>query len=520
MPPNDMTRVEEGSKCQTYPVSRTSPFCVLNSVIPTPFDPVSPVYEFCAPYKRPDMKIYCTLGLGVDVVCPALIGERKAAFTQLRAETLLYGGWVRAPKPLFYTSRLPKQGFGTSVAPSRVDNIDPKTLDKSIGGTGKPASPNPGAESHCERTRVQTLALECLHPPNIRVRQVTPNGTRIVEDWLESRVLKEWEKGGRRRVGKVYREPTGKFHVCLDIHKKVQKGPTKHSRHAATKVVLEGHGSEPNLVEFFFVSGDVASGCVRKHPVTILVEYFTRRHVGGIRSHSVTIPLICKVTSQRRMTMLVERFKYLKQGRSRGKGGKNIKMTTRTLYVLLTLVVTIWATTTISEPTSDKLNYPALTCPIISLKEIKKILDTVSCNKLCTSIGNASAPSVNARYNLSDPVSVEAMVTVTPYSAEILFGRIRPKVIGRQCGQSNAVFCRKECIFKNEIYKAFEEKEDELDGQNMEYVGTRIDRDLSNLGVSYDVIIACYVATLASLIMHNQGPRNPQLGATTPSQVY
>nr|CAD7568573.1 unnamed protein product [Timema californicum] len=33
------------------------------------------------------------------------------------------------------------------------------------------------------------------------------------------------------------------------------------------------------------MTGDVASGCVMKHPVAMLVEYFARRHVGVIRSH-------------------------------------------------------------------------------------------------------------------------------------------------------------------------------------------------------------------------------------------
>nr|CAD7428419.1 unnamed protein product [Timema monikensis] len=37
------------------------------------------------------------------------------------------------------------------------------------------------------------------------------------------------------------------------------------------------------------MTGDVVSGCVRKHPDAIRVEYFARRHVGVIRSHPATI---------------------------------------------------------------------------------------------------------------------------------------------------------------------------------------------------------------------------------------
>nr|CAD7456727.1 unnamed protein product [Timema tahoe] len=44
------------------------------------------------------------------------------------------GGCVRASKTTFVTSRLSEQGFGTSVAPSRVDDVIPKPLDKRIVG--------------------------------------------------------------------------------------------------------------------------------------------------------------------------------------------------------------------------------------------------------------------------------------------------------------------------------------------------------------------------------------------------
>nr|CAD7439607.1 unnamed protein product [Timema bartmani] len=47
------------------------------------------------------------------------------------------GGWVRAYQTTVDTSRLSKQGFGTSMAPSRLDDVIPKPLYKRIGGTGK-----------------------------------------------------------------------------------------------------------------------------------------------------------------------------------------------------------------------------------------------------------------------------------------------------------------------------------------------------------------------------------------------
>nr|CAD7258201.1 unnamed protein product [Timema shepardi] len=55
------------------------------------------------------------------------------------------GGWVRASQTTVVTSCLSKQGFGTSMSPTRVDDVVPKPLDKRIGGTGKS-----GAERLCQ----------------------------------------------------------------------------------------------------------------------------------------------------------------------------------------------------------------------------------------------------------------------------------------------------------------------------------------------------------------------------------
>nr|CAD7201104.1 unnamed protein product [Timema douglasi] len=55
--------------------------------------------------------------------------------TQLRVETLLYGGLVRASQTTVITSRLSEQGFGTSMAPTR-------------------AYPGRDAESHSGHTKV------------------------------------------------------------------------------------------------------------------------------------------------------------------------------------------------------------------------------------------------------------------------------------------------------------------------------------------------------------------------------
>nr|CAD7444041.1 unnamed protein product [Timema bartmani] len=52
-------------------------------------------------------------------------------------DTTLWGGWVRASQTTVDTSRLSEQDFGTSMAPSRVDDVILKPLDKRIGGTGK-----------------------------------------------------------------------------------------------------------------------------------------------------------------------------------------------------------------------------------------------------------------------------------------------------------------------------------------------------------------------------------------------
>nr|CAD7440321.1 unnamed protein product [Timema bartmani] len=43
----------------------------------------------------------------------------------------------------------------------------------------------------CVHNDPQTLALECLHPPHIRVRQVAPSGTRIVEDRPEQLIVQD-----------------------------------------------------------------------------------------------------------------------------------------------------------------------------------------------------------------------------------------------------------------------------------------------------------------------------------------
>nr|CAD7577719.1 unnamed protein product [Timema californicum] len=79
------------------------------------------------------------------------------------------GGQVRASQTTFDTSRLSEQGSGTSMGPSRVDDLFPNPLDKRIGGTGK-----------CTHNDPQRHALERLHP-HIRVCQVAPSGTRIVD---------------------------------------------------------------------------------------------------------------------------------------------------------------------------------------------------------------------------------------------------------------------------------------------------------------------------------------------------
>nr|CAD7412431.1 unnamed protein product [Timema poppensis] len=58
-------------------------------------------------------------------------------------------GFVRASQTTIITSRLSEQVFGTSMAPTRVDDIVPKPLDKRIGGTGKiwrrRTAPGPGS---------------------------------------------------------------------------------------------------------------------------------------------------------------------------------------------------------------------------------------------------------------------------------------------------------------------------------------------------------------------------------------
>nr|CAD7460874.1 unnamed protein product [Timema tahoe] len=75
--------------------------------------------------------------------------------------------------------------FGTSVAPSRVDDIVPKSLDYRIGGTGKPVIERLRqllylqilVQSHivnvpgCIHNDPQTPALECLHPPHKHIHQ-------------------------------------------------------------------------------------------------------------------------------------------------------------------------------------------------------------------------------------------------------------------------------------------------------------------------------------------------------------
>nr|CAD7409300.1 unnamed protein product [Timema cristinae] len=90
-----------------------------------------------------------------------------------------------------------------SMAPPRVDDVVPKPLDKRIGGTRKSGveglrqSPEVVLDvrhiqvtmkslipdiPRCVPNDPQTHALERLHPPHIRVRQVAPSGTRIAED--------------------------------------------------------------------------------------------------------------------------------------------------------------------------------------------------------------------------------------------------------------------------------------------------------------------------------------------------
>nr|CAD7431485.1 unnamed protein product [Timema monikensis] len=91
------------------------------------------------------------------------------------------------------------QGFGTSMAPTSVNDVISKPLDKRIGGTRKSGieglrqSPEVVLDGRhiqvvmqslipdiprCAHNDPQTHALESLHPPHIRVRQVAPSGTR------------------------------------------------------------------------------------------------------------------------------------------------------------------------------------------------------------------------------------------------------------------------------------------------------------------------------------------------------
>nr|CAD7196953.1 unnamed protein product [Timema douglasi] len=116
------------------------------------------------------------------------------------------GGWVRASQTTVVTSRLSEQGFGTSMAPLRVDGVVPKPLVKRIDGTRKSGveglrkSPEVGLDGkhihvvvqslildipRCAHNGPQTHALERLHSSHIRVRQVALSGTRIVEDRSE-----------------------------------------------------------------------------------------------------------------------------------------------------------------------------------------------------------------------------------------------------------------------------------------------------------------------------------------------
>nr|CAD7572817.1 unnamed protein product [Timema californicum] len=132
---------------------------------------------------------------------------------ELRVETLFFGGlgWATASQTTIYTSRLSEQGFGTSVAPTRVNDVIPKPLDKRIGGTGKSVveglSQLPevvldgrhiqvSMQSHipsvprCVHNDPQTPAMEHLHPPHICVHQVAPSRTCIVEDQPEQLLVK------------------------------------------------------------------------------------------------------------------------------------------------------------------------------------------------------------------------------------------------------------------------------------------------------------------------------------------
>nr|CAD7425815.1 unnamed protein product [Timema monikensis] len=78
----------------------------------------------------------------------------------------------------------------TLVAPSRVEHVAPKPLDKRITGTRNPTVGlhqrlEVVLDSHVENVpgdvpnNPQTLVLECLQPPYTRVRQVASSGTRM-----------------------------------------------------------------------------------------------------------------------------------------------------------------------------------------------------------------------------------------------------------------------------------------------------------------------------------------------------
>nr|CAD7460886.1 unnamed protein product [Timema tahoe] len=142
----------------------------------------------------------------IETISVRLVDEIGATIN-LRNETIsLLLHLKRPPKPLLTHLVYPSRAFGRRWNPPGSMTVVPKPLDKRIGGTGKsvveglrqlpevvldgrhiqvtmqnliPNIPN------CVHIDPQTHALERLYPPHIRVRQVVPSTTRIVEDRSE-----------------------------------------------------------------------------------------------------------------------------------------------------------------------------------------------------------------------------------------------------------------------------------------------------------------------------------------------
>nr|CAD7572809.1 unnamed protein product [Timema californicum] len=106
------------------------------------------------------------------------------------------GGWVRASQTTVVTYRLSEQGFGTSMAPARVDDVVPKPLDKRIGGTGK---------SSVERLRLSPEVV--LDDRHIQVMldqrpPLSPNTTSRLKVCLRQAAVKLDHVAGQQRKWK------------------------------------------------------------------------------------------------------------------------------------------------------------------------------------------------------------------------------------------------------------------------------------------------------------------------------